>query len=1190
MKKKSLLLVAVMLTLATVINLFAGMISVGAADPTYASGSGTAEDPYIISTKEQLQSLQGQALKDKHIRLGADIDLADGETLTAWTPLVSFENGSFDGNGKTISGFKITEQAQSNMTAFFGKVMGTAVVKNLKIDNATIQPSAHLKDVGFIAGQLGNSAKIISVIVGENTKIIADFDTSAAAAPAMRWGGLVGYQGQNYIQYCEFHGTITDKVDHAEAVEIGGIVGETAGHVDHCANYGTVSIEKATVEKSFVGGIAGAIGAWTSGYGIHNCVNKGSVSATGEKACAGGILGGVGATGRNYNVDGNINLGTVSATNIGQITTYVNTAPKQAYGNVGATGKGALLGTGGSAVFPADAVSEAAEADILASDAYKNIDTVIKENHYAFGVTIDDGITRIYNETQLKAVNDKLNGSYKLMNNIDLGGAEWTPFGEFKGTFDGNGKTVSGFKITQVASGATFLGFFGKVTGGTIKNLTVANAQIAPVSYVQHVGAIAGQLGSSSKMIGCTTAADVTVNIKNVAANDARWGGIAGYGGANIEFCVNNANIVVENVTADTENSKNGKFCVGGVIGGTVHSLKNCINNGTVTVSGSVSTEAAVGGIVGEALPWSGLTPRIENCINTGAVSHTAAQGVESAIAGGILGRNAAKDNGATVMGYNYNVGAVTGTPAAQILGAHKEGSAAKFSVVAVNYAVKDAGVACGSATFTAEEADLTMTADELKTNMIYKAIVAAIGTREHVNTSGTTDMFSGGKGVESNPYKISTKEDLVELSEYVNKSNDTTNIYFQLTADINLANGTEKTEFTPIGVEGKPFKGIFDGNGKTVSGFKITCSSATGAFAGLFGRIEGEAVVKNVRIANAEIVATFSKNVGGIVGVMAAGTTVSGCATAADVTIKAVGSHGADLKLGGIVGYAAGLVEYCENNATVTIESSDKANYVGGIAGGTADAIRYCVNKGVVTNKSFENKNSKSYAAGITGQVNPWGELVAKVEYCVNYATVSNLGGEGEQFVVGAIVGISEGNGTVNREITSNYNLAKLEGAFTGQTLGTMTSFKLLSTDNFGVLGLGWSFGEDDGTGLPGMTRVLQAELNEKAEYKAILAEFDSKFVFELGATPEAPVIDDPTDPAIPSYDDEGEDDGEDEGENNDDGETEKETEAVTTSADTETDDSDKKKGCGSVIAGAFIPFIAIAGAVAFASKKKED
>lgn len=1186
MKKKSLLLVTVLLVITTVINLFAGMITVG-AEPTYASGTGTETDPYIISTKAQLQSLQGQTLKDKHIKLGADIDLSEGGAQTAWTPLVSFENGSFDGNGKTISGFKITAQAQDNMASFFGKVLGSAVIKNLKIDNATLQPSKYLKDVGFIAAQLGNSAKIISVIIGQNTQIIADFDTSTTAAPQMRWGGLVGYQGQNYIQYCEFYGTITDTVDHAEAVEIGGIAGETAGHIEYCINYGTVSIQKATVEKSFAGGIAGAIGAWTQGYGIHNCINKGSVSATGTTSCAGGIFGGVGATGRTYMIDGNINLGTVSATNAGQITSYVNTAPKSAYGNVGATGKGALLGTGGSAAFPTDAVAEMAEADILASDAYKNIDLTVKENHYIFGVTIDDGITRIYTEAQLKAVKDNLNGSYKLMTSIDLGGTEWTPFGEFKGTFDGNGKTVSNFKITQVASGATFLGFFGKVTGGTVKDLTVAKAQIAPASYVQHVGAIVGQLSSSAKLIGCTTADDVTVTISNVVANDARFGGIAGYGGGVIEFCVNNASVTAENITADTDNNKNGNFCIGGIIGGTVHNIKNCINNGAVTASGSVSTGATAGGIVGEALPWSGLSPRIENCINTAAVSHTAAQGVESAISGGILGRNAAKDNGATVMGYNFNVGAITGTPAGQILGAHKEGSSAKFNIAAINYGVKDAGAACGSAMFTESQADLTMTAEEIKNDVNYKAILAAIEKQEHVVTENVADNFKGGKGTQNDPYTIETKQHLINLAEFVNKSNDTTNVYFKLLADINLADGSEKAEFTPIGVEGKPFKGIFDGNGKTISGFKITCSNTTGAFGGLFGRIEGGAIVKNVRISNAEIVATFSKNVGGIVGVMAAETTVSGCATAADVTIKAVGTHDADLKLGGIVGYSAGLIEYCENNATVIIESSDKTNYVGGIAGGTADIIKYCINKGTVTNQSFANKPVKSYAAGIVAQANPWGELVTKIEHCVNYATVSNLGADGEQFVVGGILGISEGNGTENRELTANYNFAKLEGAFTGQTLGTLTSLKLLSQDNCGVLGLGWSFGEDDGTGLPGMTRMLWDELTVKTEYTEILSEFDSKFMFELGVNPETPVITDPSDPIIPTDDEDEYVDDEDETDS--DKENNEETTEATASNDEEAEIAEKK-GCGSVVAGAFISLVATVGAIAFSYKKKED
>ena len=69
--------------------------------------------------------------------------------------------------------------------------------------------------------------------------------------------------------------------------------------------------------------------------------------------------------------------------------------------------------------------------------------------------------------------NISFDGKYILLNDIDLGGAEWTPIGTssspFTGEFNGNGYTVSNFKIT---TGRAYVGLFG-YNEGVIKNLGV---------------------------------------------------------------------------------------------------------------------------------------------------------------------------------------------------------------------------------------------------------------------------------------------------------------------------------------------------------------------------------------------------------------------------------------------------------------------------------------------------------------------------------------------------------------------------------------------------------------------------------------------------------------------------------------------------------------------------------------------
>ena len=77
-----------------------------------------------------------------------------------------------------------------------------------------------------------------------------------------------------------------------------------------------------------------------------------------------------------------------------------------------------------------------------------------------------------------KKINESMASTLKavLIKDIDLGNQLWTPIGdkmrsEFKGEFDGNGKTVSGLKIE---TDQTSWALFGHVTSGTVKNLTVS--------------------------------------------------------------------------------------------------------------------------------------------------------------------------------------------------------------------------------------------------------------------------------------------------------------------------------------------------------------------------------------------------------------------------------------------------------------------------------------------------------------------------------------------------------------------------------------------------------------------------------------------------------------------------------------------------------------------------------------------
>ena len=209
----------------------------------------------------------------------------------------------------------------------------------------------------------------------------------------------------------------------------------------------------------------------------------------------------------------------------------------------------------------------------------------------------------------------------------------------------------------------------------------------------------------------------------------------------------------------------------------------------------------------------------------------------------------------------------------------------------------------------------------------------------------------SGGNGTSENPYKISSTSDLDKLAEDVNNGLSYEGYYFKVTAPINYTYTnawnveSDENNFTAIGNWNKPFKGIFDGNHQTISGIRIYkggTNFTNDCALGIFGCIEGSAVVKDVTLKNTRI--TGYNEVAGIVGVIPEGTTatVSGCIVGENVAIHTAAiDYNAiyNYSHGGIVGFlGSGTVSGCFSAATLTVvsavSSSSQYNSHGAIVG----------------------------------------------------------------------------------------------------------------------------------------------------------------------------------------------------------------------------------------------------------------
>lgn len=158
----------------------------------------------------------------------------------------------------------------------------------------------------------------------------------------------------------------------------------------------------------------------------------------------------------------------------------------------------------------------------------------------------DENTLYVYNASDMKlfahSVNKGNNFSgktVKLMSNVDLQDEQWTPIGnstnKFKGTFDGNGKTVSNLYV----EGEKGLGLFGYVySGAYIHDLTIDGAYVSGEDYL---GAVVGTgYFSKNGVQNCVVKNAEIIATPYLTNNDVYDGGakagvVAGY--------VNNGNV-----------------------------------------------------------------------------------------------------------------------------------------------------------------------------------------------------------------------------------------------------------------------------------------------------------------------------------------------------------------------------------------------------------------------------------------------------------------------------------------------------------------------------------------------------------------------------------------------------------------------------------------------------------------------
>ena len=201
--------------------------------------------------------------------------------------------------------------------------------------------------------------------------------------------------------------------------------------------------------------------------------------------------------------------------------------------------------------------------------------------------------------------------------------------------------------------------------------------------------------------------------------------------------------------------------------------------------------------------------------------------------------------------------------------------------------------------------------------------------------------------------YRISSAEELVGMmndSKYPN-CNNYQNVVLE--CDIDLGGNT----ISGFGDDSGFFDGIFDGQGHSISNFKIDATNRT-YYAGLFNQVSQysgtNTVIKNLIVKNATVAGT--SQVGVIVGGMNGNTIVENCKVY-NSTVKAV------KKVGSVVGYTAGGTvkdNYAEN---CVIEYSEKE---------ASEILGYENTGSTVSGNTFNNITFKASAAALANELTP--------------------------------------------------------------------------------------------------------------------------------------------------------------------------------------------------------------------------
>jgi hypothetical protein len=654
--------------------------------PSYGGGSGEPNDPYLIYTAEQLNTIGLVSCHlDKHFKLMADLDL---DTLPP-PPPPHYPPSLFKASNPNPAhgAFSVSLTADLSWTPGLGATSHDVYFGTTSIPPFVCNQTSTTFDPGTMAfgtkyywniDEVNDSVITAGEIWNFTTLPQPPFPPPLLPLPLMADVDLGGFTGASFNiigidNRNPFRGvfdgnghTIANFTHTSTDRNYIGLFGYVRGGV--IKNLGVINPNIYAESGNYVGALVGFLsdGTITNSYVDGGCVSGSSY--------VGGLVGINGGTITNCYTTGGV-LGTEDVGGlVGENSNYVTITNCYAIGSVaGSYSIGGLVGSNYGNVIASFWDIQTSGQDT--SDAGTGLPTAQMQTASTFiawttcgkpgAWTLDEGndyphllweqkpgeplpayqlsdfITGagtqidpylIYTPEQLNLIGlffcdwDK---HFKLMADIDLSNFTGTSFNIIKdlaGVFDGNGKKI--FNFTYTSNEKSYIGLFGSIEGenAEIKNLGLINPHV-DAGKGEYIGSLVACLEKGS-ISNCYVEGGSVAGSYHV-------GGLVGYSDGDIRDCYATGSVF-------------GDRHVGGLVGYNTNSIVDCFTSGNAT---GCNDSIFIGGLCGKSTgPDHGTgQSSIQNCYSTATVTGYA-------LIGGLIGHS-----GGVVTGC-YSRGSVNGS------------------------------------------------------------------------------------------------------------------------------------------------------------------------------------------------------------------------------------------------------------------------------------------------------------------------------------------------------------------------------------------------------------------------------------------------------------------------------------------------------------------------------------------------